>query len=628
MVKRYKTLDKTWKEILFAMSGLGPNLLMVLMGAYFSDAINPAALPTGSLQAISTTCYIMPLVFPILWFLAKAFDGLIDIPLAAVTDNLKTKWGRRRPPIVVCILPMIISYALCWMPIFGENQLANTIWIAAWALLFFTTYTMCLIAFYGSLSTVCVNESQRLRVSSFKAFFDTISYCLVYALVPVLLGAFNIHIDKFVFLLLPLMLSMLIPIFMIKEGDKFEAKCKENGIDITPLAEEKRVSIWESIKLTFTNKIFLKWLLVNCCTFFGLQMFLVAMNAMILGGMGMSGAQMAILNTCAFAPVPLMLYGFNKLKAKKGMRFTYQTCLLSFAICILGFDIASLYVMGPDNVTLQIIVGCIGGVIGSWAIGSFFMMPYMIPAQISSIEEKLTGKNHSAMYFAAQAVSTSIIGAVAASLVYENVKMLFITKAGDGIKWAHNFEEAAELFGTTADKVYNLGTLLVPIIVSVFCVLGFFLCFLMPKNYSPKVVAKELGLEKEYEANKDQFEEEDEKIYDSESIIVMLTLWILSGTIFGIFWRYGIIEKVNKLSPIKSRRVHWLLSVLIPPYFAYVVFMTNKRLIAEARAKNMVVKDLSVLYLILALFGLNIVSYIIMQNQLNGILKVVEASEN
>ena len=49
-------------------------------------------------------------------------------------------------------------------------------------------------------------------------------------------------------------------------------------------------------------------------------------------GMGFDGMGMAILNTCAFAPVPVMLYLFNKLKAKKGTRFTYQTCLICFAI--------------------------------------------------------------------------------------------------------------------------------------------------------------------------------------------------------------------------------------------------------------------------------------------------------
>ena len=530
MKKKYVTLNKKWKEILFAASGFGPNLLMILMGAYFTDAINPAALSGGGYQVISGACYILPAVFPVLWAVSKVFDGIVDIPLAALTDNLKTKWGKRRPPIAICFIPMVISYMFCWIPIFGEgatHQLGNTIWIVSWALLFFTTYTMSLISFYGSLSQVCATDNQRLRVSSFKSFFDTITYCLVYALVPLLLDVLKIHIDKFALLSLPLMATMLIPLFMIKEGDKFEEKAIKEGYDITPLKDEEKVGIIESIKLTFTNKPFLRWCAVNCCSFFGLQMFLVAMNAMIIGGMGMNGIEMAILNTCAFAPVPLMLYLFNKLKARKGLRFAYQTCLLSFAFCILTFVINNTFIMGENNKTLQIIIGCIGGVVGSWAIGSFFMMPYLIPAQISSVEEKLTGKNHSAMYFAAQAFTTSIVSAIASSFVYENIKMFFINKKFE-IVWAENTKDAAMSLGVLESGVYNLGTLLVPIFVSAFCFVGFILAFKMPKHYSPEEVSKEIGLEKEYQENVDLFPQEKLSLYDEESILVNTALWVLS----------------------------------------------------------------------------------------------------
>ena len=41
-------------------------------------------------------------------------------------DNLKTKWGKRRLPIAVCFIPMVISYAMCWWPIGGaDSQLLN-----------------------------------------------------------------------------------------------------------------------------------------------------------------------------------------------------------------------------------------------------------------------------------------------------------------------------------------------------------------------------------------------------------------------------------------------------------------------------------------------------------------------
>ena len=247
-----QSLDKKWKEFLFSFSGFGPNFLMVLMGAYYTDALNPVAFEGNSTyQAIASgVCFITPALFPILFALGKVFDGIIDIPFAHITDTLSTKWGRRRPAIAVCFIPMVVGFVLSWIPIGGaQNPMLNTIWVSFWNIIFFAAYTMCLIAYYGSLSTVCTNEPQRLRVSGYKSFFDTISYCLVYALVPLLLDSFKIHVDKFVFICMPLMLTMLIPLFMIKEGEKY-------GYPEDAGLKAEKISIVESLRLTFKNKVF------------------------------------------------------------------------------------------------------------------------------------------------------------------------------------------------------------------------------------------------------------------------------------------------------------------------------------------------------------------------------------
>ena len=57
-----RSLDKKWKEFLFAFSAFGPNFLMILMGSYYSDALNPAALEAGEqFQTIMPgICFILP----------------------------------------------------------------------------------------------------------------------------------------------------------------------------------------------------------------------------------------------------------------------------------------------------------------------------------------------------------------------------------------------------------------------------------------------------------------------------------------------------------------------------------------------------------------------------------------
>ena len=620
-----QSLNRKWKEFLFAFSGFGPNFLMVLMGAYFSDAVNPAAmgLDTRFQTIMEGTCFILPALFPILFAISKVFDGLIDIPFAHITDTLSTKWGRRRPAIAVCMVPMIISFVLCWIPIGGAStdaQLINTIWIAAWSLVFFATYTMCLIAFYGSLSTVCTDEPQRLRVSGYKSFFDTISYCIVYALVPVILDGMQIHIDDFVFLCTPLMLSMAIPLFLIKEGEKY-------GYPENRGAEPQKITMKESILLTFKNRIFRRWLLVNSCTFFGMQMFLSAMNGLIIGGMGMNGLQMAILNTAAFGPVPVMLYLFNKAKARHGVRATYQSCLISFAIAIFAFLLGSNLVWGPENDTIKMTIGIVGSLCGSWSIGVFFMMPYLAPAQISSVEERLTGKNHSAMYFAGNSVTSAIVGAISGNLVYEYIKNLFFAK-GQGIQWVEATEtlsaaeHANQIFGEAS---YNFGNTLVPFIVAACCLLGFALAFKLPKDFTPTILANEF---KNMDPSLDisGIEEEEAKPERGEIIFVQVGLSILSFFVFGFIWVGLLAKSIKEYAKNIKPVVIFLLSCLIPFGSVYCVLKMRKAILGIAaekgKAMKMNVAVLIITTLIFPILPLNVVALSMLQHGMNKVYTI------
>ena len=625
------SLNRRWKEVIFAAAGLGPNLLMVLMMAYFTDAVHPAALDKDigfwSYTGSSTLFVITPVIFSILWMIGRAFDGIVDVPLAALTDSLKNKKGGRFITVLISFVPMVVSFVLCWIPLFRDypnltfgQQLGNTLWIFFWSIIFFASYTLALITFYGSLSEVCENQTQRARVSAYKSVFDTISYALVYALIPLVFKAVGVPIWKTALYLSPMMLTILIPFL-------FETKATSGASE-----EKDEVGLGQSIALTVKSRPFMKWTLVNCISFFGLQMFLVSQNALISGIMKLNATQAALLNTCAFAPVPLMLFIFNRLRKKIGLRTVYQSCLLAFAVAIFAFLLGSQYFWG-DQVMPKIIIGAVGSVIGSWGIGAFFMMPYLIPTVIASVEKEITHKNHSAMYFAVQALATSIVGAIASSLLYENIKDW--TKTSDGISW-------------------KCGASLVPLIVAIMCFAGFFVCFLMPKDYSAKVIYYDLKLTAEHEkasllkkiesektrlenniekvkasdlpeaekkdvitAYKNQYDafvlkanekikekeeiinfkfdennssakEESSYLFDKESYFANVGLWILTGGIYGLISYFIKLNRMKKLGIKLSTGfvVVYVLAALIPLLSIFVNIKTEQILVKYINEKD------------------------------------------
>lgn len=662
------SLDKRWKEVVFAASGFGPNLLMVLMMAYFTDAVMPAGLSADiNFWSYSGVTIVAIAFFPILWTLGRVFDGIIDVPLAALTDTLRNKTGKRNITLLISFLPMLISFALCWIPVFGMGsnitigqQVGNSIWIFFWSIIFFASYTLGLITFYGSLSEVCTNQTQRARVSAYKSVFDTISYALVYAAIPAIFKLINVPIWQVALYLSPLMLSILIPILLGK---------KQENVDLP--SPEANVPMGTSISLTLKSKPFLKWLIVNCIAFFGLQMFLVSQNALISGVMNLGAGYAAILNTCAFAPVPLMLYFFNRLRKRKGIRFVYQTCLISFGIAIFSFALGGQYIWG-DNVAPKLIIGGIGGIIGSWGIGGFFLVPYLIPTVIASVEEEVTGKNHSAMYFAVQALATSIVGAIASSLIYNYLK-LWVVKT-DNFEW-------------------KCGVSLVPLIVAVFCFIGFFCCFLMPKKYSAKVIFNDiksssekekknllfkkeklinefnkqkdtilssgipevektaliddlerklniklakisLDIEKEdkiinyrFDDKKSSANEEQESIFEKSNILANIILYVLSFMIFAIIDWYNQLKKLKILGIKISKKEMALLilSLFIPFVSIYTNLMITIKLNNFMKSKNYnmcISKIMTVVTSIFLPLFTNIIDLSVKNNYLNKIADI------
>ena len=219
-----KKLDKRWKIILYGCSGLGVNMLNMIVGSYLCSAL----LIGGFDKHVELWTYLnRDLVVAGLWgtliFAVKVLDGFIDIPLSNFTDNLRTRFGRRRIAIVIGFIPMILGYLLFLVPVSREANLANTIWFAAILGLFYCSYTLTMLTYYATFAELIDNDRDRVLLSNTKSICDVVYYSLSFALVPVFVSiGMNIRIVALIFL--PLALTMLIPLFLIKEKSPIAGK--------------------------------------------------------------------------------------------------------------------------------------------------------------------------------------------------------------------------------------------------------------------------------------------------------------------------------------------------------------------------------------------------------------------
>lgn len=385
-------LDKRWKIILYGCSGLGVNMLNMIVGSYLCSAL----LIGGFDKHVENWTYLnRDLVVAGLWatliLVVKVLDGFIDIPLSNFTDNLRTRWGRRRPAIVMGFIPMVLGYLLFLVPINNGATLGNTLWFAAMLGLFYCAYTLTMLTYYATFAEIIENDRDRVLLSNTKSICDVVYYSLSFALVPVFVSM-GVNIRAVALIFLPLALTMVIPLFLIKE------RSTRPGDGFVP-EKAVRVNVFRSFILSFQNRDFIVWLGILAVMNVGLQLFLSGINEFF----STTGLDMTFIMASAFAPIPFTLMLYNYFVRKKGMKFAYQYALLIFSVGMLMM-FACPYL--PEKLMLPYAMLC--GVITSFGIGSFFSVIYIIPSQLAADENARSGICASSMYFAVQGIFEAV----------------------------------------------------------------------------------------------------------------------------------------------------------------------------------------------------------------------------
>lgn len=392
-------LNKKWQIILYGCSGLGVNMLNIIMGTYLCSAL----LVGGFEKNVEQWTYLnKDLVVAALWgtliVVAKVLDGLIDLPFSSFTDNLKTRWGRRRPAILIGYIPMLISYVLFLIPIDKEATVLNTVWFATLLCIFYGTYTLTMLTYYATFAEIVKDDKDRILLSNVKSICDVVYFSLSFALVPVFVSMqMNIRVVALIFM--PLALTMMIPMIMIKEKP---TNTKES------LEKVKRVSFITSLKFSFKNTKFIYWLCLVFVMNIGLQLFLSGINEFF----STTGIDMTFVMASAFAPVPFTLMLYNKLVKKFGLKTGFQFVLLTFAV---GMSLMMLCKVLPENLILPFAIFC--GVIVSFSIGAFFSVTYTIPAQMAADYTEETGISAATMYFAVQGLFEAVSAGIASGVL-------------------------------------------------------------------------------------------------------------------------------------------------------------------------------------------------------------------
>ena len=389
---------------LYGCSGLGVNMLNMIMGSYLCSAL----MTGGFVDHVESWTYLnKTLVVAGLWavlrFIAKAFDGLIDLPLAAFADRLHTRFGRRKTAILIGLIPTVISYCLFMVPLNAEASYLNTIWFGAMLIIFYACYTLTMLTYYATFSEICEGERDALFLSNAKSICDVVYMSLSFALVPVfVVMGVNIRVVALIFL--PLVLTMLIPMFLLKEGGAANDRGEEVAEPLT---------LRRALAVSCKCSSFMYWMLTISVMTVGLQLFLGGINELFSS----TGLNMTVVMASSFAPVPLTILAYNKIVKRRGLGVGYKFILAIFAIgmgiMLLCFYLSDLVHVGELAPIVLTLIAVFGGIFISFSLGAFFSITYTVPTHLAQREMERSGQSVASMYFAVQGLFEGVAAGIA-----------------------------------------------------------------------------------------------------------------------------------------------------------------------------------------------------------------------
>lgn len=145
----------------------------------FAFGNTPSGIMVNSLNWLTMPIYSIALgVNPILMGIAlgipKFWDAITDPVMGNITDNTRTRWGRRRPYLAIGSILGALIYAFIWNP---PKMLGSTglfIYFTLMGVLLSTAYTIYIVPMNGLASELTYDYNERTRLMTYRAWGGTL----------------------------------------------------------------------------------------------------------------------------------------------------------------------------------------------------------------------------------------------------------------------------------------------------------------------------------------------------------------------------------------------------------------------------------------------------------------------
>ena len=335
------------------------------------------------------------LLWGIIQFAPRIFDAITDPLMGFISDNTKSKWGRRRQYVFIGGILMGIAYVAMWQLYEDDGIVYNFIYFFSWSLVFYLGLTIFSVPYVAMGYEISDDFHERTQIMAIAQFIGQWAWVIAPWFWVILYypawfpeGAGQGVRDLSIWVAIPCTIFAIIPAVFIKSKSTTE---RTDFVPITTSYILKSIkgifiSAFEAFKIKQFKKIaFATFLIFNSFQVIAAFTFLIIVHYMFNSDPASAGNWPALHGSVgalitSFLIIPLITVISKKIGKKKAF-------ILSQLISIIGYVLFwFLFVPGKPYLFLFALP------FHSFGIGSLFTIMMSMTADICDLDELENGK--------------------------------------------------------------------------------------------------------------------------------------------------------------------------------------------------------------------------------------------
>lgn len=413
----------TARKLLFGFPRLGTSIVLGIEG--------------WALLTLYTTGYgLHPFLAGFAICMGYLTIALSQFLLGWISDAKYTKWGRRKPYIIVFAPLLGISIIFLILPGFVLDLNDPTsfifmgilfqkrtlfLWMLIWEILFRASYAV--TTPYQAWMAEEFSVEERPKVSQFQNTFNYIGNGIMALFTLIVLSSYINDLDGAVDLNIPIPLS--ISISIITFGILTIALFYFIAFKMpTEPKYEIRSNLIENLKSIVKNKNFMLIVLMVGISGLGWSMVTSTMLKYLTDALNMGTTDYIISAVFLLLSIFVFLYLWRKFIQKRGKKKSLLYVFIA-AVIFMPISLLGLIPMSSYLVLGIIFIAGIGAILGGW-----FLFPYIVYADLAEDDEKSTGELKAGIYTGFPSIILNIFQAAGAFLIGTILSLPLINPTG------------------------------------------------------------------------------------------------------------------------------------------------------------------------------------------------------